>query len=193
MRRAIGEQPADEIPVVHIHERAAGSEDSSAGFAGFYRREQPRIERALVMALGDVEIGRDATAEGFTRALLRWPRVESLQNPPGWVYRTGLNWARSRWRRRRREVSPEEYLRAEPAAPGDEATRVVDDVLVGEMMAVLSVDQRAVLIARYYLGWSEEEIADALDVAPGTVKSRAARARAELAARFDQVPPEEET
>ncbi len=168
--------------MVTVSPRIASHDDvSSAGFAAFYRRDHARIERALVLALGNLEVGRDATAEGFTRALLKWRRVGSMENPAGWVYRTGLNWARSRWRRRRREVSPEEYLRQQPAHPDDEAALVVDDVLVADMLARLSVDHRAVLIARFYLGWSEAEIAAALDIAPGTVKSRGARARAELA------------
>ncbi|MEO1059111.1 MAG: sigma factor-like helix-turn-helix DNA-binding protein [Actinomycetota bacterium] len=187
------EPPTGEIPVVVVSPRDESNDDASASeFAAFYRRDHARIERALVLALGNLEVGRDATAEGFTRALLKWRRVGSLENPAGWVYRTGLNWARSRWRRRRREVSPEEYLRQQPAHPDDEAALVVDDVLVADLLATLSVDHRAVLIAQFYLGWSEAQIAHALDVAPGTVKSRSARARAELATLLKRSVSEEE-
>jgi DNA-directed RNA polymerase specialized sigma24 family protein len=37
-----------------------------------------------------------------------------------------------------------------------------------------------VIVARYWLGWSEAEIARALDCRPGTVKSLASRALAQL-------------
>jgi RNA polymerase sigma factor (sigma-70 family) len=49
-------------------------------------------------------------------------------------------------------------------------------------LATLPVDQRAVLVLRYYEDRSEDEIARLLGIAPGTVKSRAARGLAALRA-----------
>ena len=48
-------------------------------------------------------------------------------------------------------------------------------------LAALPVRRREVLVLRYYLGLSEAEIADALGISPGTVKSTAARGLAALA------------
>ncbi len=45
----------------------------------------------------------------------------------------------------------------------------------------LSVEHRTVVVGRYYLDWSEAQLADALDIAPGTVKSRLSRALKQLA------------
>ena len=42
--------------------------------------------------------------------------------------------------------------------------------------AGLPLDQRSVVVLRYYLDWSTEEMAEAMGVAPGTVKSRLHRA-----------------
>ncbi|MEZ5226726.1 MAG: sigma factor-like helix-turn-helix DNA-binding protein [Acidimicrobiales bacterium] len=44
----------------------------------------------------------------------------------------------------------------------------------------LSDDHRAVVVLRFYRDWSVEETADALDIAPGTVKSRLSRALDQL-------------
>ncbi len=67
------------------------------------------------------------------------------------------------------EPSPEELLIA--AETNEAIWRVLDG---------LSVDQRAVIVRRYYLGLREAEIASDLDCPPGTVKSRLHTARHKL-------------
>lgn len=143
-------------------------------FDAFFVAHHSTTVRALSLALADDHLGRDAAAEGFTRALQRWNRVSSFDNPAGWVYRVGLNWARSRRRKRRREVAESPNM-AEPVAPAVERDRRVAPAL-----QQLSPDHRAVVVARYYLDLSEQQIADALDIRPGTVKSRLSRALKQL-------------
>lgn len=148
-----------------------------ADFESFYRSEHELLERALTMATGDREMGRDATAEGFARALQRWRTVARYANPSGWVYRVGLNWAHSRRRRNRRDVSGRVIT----------AGGVVDDAtgaLSGEVTAALlalSWEHRAIVVGRFVLDWSEAQVAAALDIPPGTAKSRSSRALARLA------------
>lgn len=154
-------------------------------FEVFFARHHPTLVRALSLALGDVELGRDAAAEGFVRALQRWNRVSRYDNSAGWVYRVGLNWARSRRRKTVREVAahPTERAFASPEPEFELATA----------LRSLSLDHRAVVVGRYYLDWSEAEVAAALDVAPGTVKSRLSRAldrlNGTLAATDDPAEP----
>ena len=50
------------------------------------------------------------------------------------------------------------------------------DPAIAAAIARLPLDQRSVVVLRYYLDWSTEEVAEALGVAPGTVKSRLHRA-----------------
>ena len=68
----------------------------------------------------------------------------------------------------------------EPPPVGDPAV----DVSVGQSVRValdrLPVDQRRVLVLRYFADLTEAQIAAVLGIAPGTVKSRAARALAAL-------------
>ena len=143
-------------------------------FDTFFQRHHADMVRALTLALGDAEFGRDAAAEGFTRAFQRWSTVSGHSNPAGWVYRVGLNWARSRWRKTRLErfgllVDIETHA----PAPRDEA--------LVRALRQLSLDHRAVVVGRFYLDWSEAQLADSLDIAPGTVKSRLSRALTHLA------------
>ena len=137
-------------------------------FEEFFTAQHPHLLRALTLALGDVELGRDAASEGFVRALQRWERVCAYQNPAGWIYRVGLNWARSHRRKTVREVA---------AHPADRAFASPEpDLAIATALRALSLDHRAVVVGRYYLDWSEVEIAAALDIARGTVKSRLSRA-----------------
>lgn len=65
-------------------------------------------------------------------------------------------------------------------AVGDD-TEAID---VRAVLAGLAPEQRAVLVLRHLDGLSEEEMATALEVAPGTVKSRLHRARHAFRARW---------
>ena len=147
------------------------------GFDGFFHEHHATIVRALSLALGDEHLARDAASEGFAKALARWNRVGRYDNPAGWIYRVGLNWGRSRWRRSRREVSEHATNDVERPAADTEPS----DPRVIPALRQLSVDHRVVVVARYYLDWSEQQIADALDIRPGTVKSRLSRALDRLA------------
>lgn len=60
-----------------------------------------------------------------------------------------------------------------PERPGvDEVNASLDRMLIGDAIAQLSDDHRAVVRRSYYLGWSTTQIAADLEIAEGTVKSR---------------------
>lgn len=143
-------------------------------FDTFYTENHAPISRALSLTLGDNDLGNEATDEAMTRAYQRWGAVQTYDNPQGWVYRVGLNWARSFLRKRKR-VQPSIYIQD----VGVEDAPVRDPALA-RALAGLDDKQRSVVVLRYFLDWSVEETAAALDVAPGTVKSRLHRALAQL-------------
>lgn len=147
-------------------------------FDGFFARHHAEMVRALSLTLGDPEFGRDAAAEGFARALQRWSKVSTYENPAGWVYRVGLNWARSRRRKSRRE-------RIGVVVDGPAPSVTPRDAALVAALRQLSIEHRTVVVGKYYLDWSEAQLAAALDIAPGTVKSRLSRALAQLAALME--------
>ena len=61
----------------------------------------------------------------------------------------------------------------------DESSELQADEL-GDALAALPPKRRAAVVLKYYAGLKEQEIADALGVRPGTVKSMVHRALAEL-------------
>jgi len=85
-----------------------------------------------------------------------------------------LNWSRGLFRKRKRELLTAIDL---DGARSDS----LPDVDLIDAVERLPLRQRAVVIGRFYLDWSTAEVADALDLAEGTVKSRLSRALDQLA------------
>lgn len=151
--------------------------DDSIGvsdFVAFYEGWRDPIRRALALSTGDVAMADEAVDEAMTRALGAWDRVGGYDRPEGWVYRVGLNWARGRYRKRRYEL----LSSIDPERPGEFDPPDFDLI---EAVGSLSARLREVVIARYYLDWSTSDVARALQIPEGTVKSRLARALTRLA------------
>ncbi len=144
---------------------------ASVTFEEFYRLHASRVHRALAVTLGDHDLAREATDEAMARAYLHWRRVRHHNNPGGWVYRVGLNWATSWWRRFGRELPFAEPPHPPPEAGPDHDT----NRLAYDLLAALPVKYRVVVVCRFLLQLSTAETAAALGLAEGTVKSRLSR------------------
>lgn len=154
-----------------------GEQDGTESFEDFYASHVDRVYRALAVALADFDLAREATDEAMLRAYARWSRVGSYDNPGGWVFRVGLNWATSWWRR----------ARGERTLLGNAAWVDPPDATVAvTALAALPVSQRAVVVCRVLLELSTSETAAVLGVPEGTVKSRLARALAGLRAALTE-------
>lgn len=177
---AIGQSDQSVVEFIPV---ADGSVRAILPFEEFYSEQRGSIGRALALTLRDTQLAAEAVDEAMARAYQRWNRVQSLDNPGGWVYRVGLNWSRSILRR---------ALRPAPVwITNDDA--VVDrsglDPTIDRALAELSIEQRAVVVCRLLIGYSEAQTASALGVRPGTVKSRLARATARLQSLLSPLDP----
>ncbi|MEM9202841.1 MAG: sigma factor-like helix-turn-helix DNA-binding protein [Actinomycetota bacterium] len=152
-----------------------GHSPVSLDFSGFFADHHRTIASALALTLRDDQLASDAAAEAMARAYQRWDDVGRYSNPAGWVYRVGLNWAHSRRRKLVREI----FRSESPDLPAPPTPDV--DPALGQALAELPVEQRSVVVCRYLLDWSEFQTAEALQIAPGTVKSRLSRGLARLA------------
>jgi RNA polymerase sigma-70 factor (ECF subfamily) len=152
-------------------------------FEAFYANERDRVYSALAITLGNADLAADAADEAMARAFQRWETVRTYASPGGWAFRVGLNWARSIVRRRHRS-SPLLYQQ-------DTVDAVVTDPDVHRALGLLDVKHRAVVVCRYVFGWSERETAEALELRPGTVKSRLSRATKQLQVQLGHLRQEE--
>jgi RNA polymerase sigma-70 factor (sigma-E family) len=134
----------------------------------FQRRYQPMV-RVAYLLVGSRAEAEDVVQDAFARVDLRWGRMD---NPDGYLHRCVVNRAYDVLRRRRLEQRVGRLRR-------DETSELQADEL-GDALAALPPKRRAAVVLRYYAGLSEREIADALGVRPGTVKSMVHRALAQL-------------
>lgn len=139
-------------------------------FVGFYRAEYPGMVRLAHALTGSPESTEDVVQDAFARLHSRKGRIE---NPGGYLRTTVVNLCRDRERHRRRERRLDTRMSAPPSLSLG-ASELVDVLLR------LQYRQRAVLVLRYWGGWSEAEIAHALGCRPGTVKTLASRGLALL-------------
>lgn len=156
-------------------DRNQASVTAEEEFAVFYEEWRSSIRRSLALALGDVDLADEAADEAMTRALTHWEKVSAYERPEGWLYRVGLNWARGVFRKRRYELLSD----LEPSLRSSEDPLPDPDLI--NAVGSLSLKLRSVVVARYYLGFSTSEVAEALQIPEGTVKSRLSRALERLA------------
>ena len=138
----------------------------------------PRLRRVAFLLVADADEADDVVAEAIARCVPHLQRG-TAQDPVAYLVRSVVNVATS-WRRRRavqRRVFP--LLR--PAAPVPvEEHRVVARLAMVAALRGLPARQRAVLVLRYYEDFSEAEIAEALGISAGSVKTHASRGLAAL-------------
>lgn len=148
---------------------------TTRSFESFYKESYVDVVRALSLTLGNQGWGQEAADEAMTRAFDRWADLAGYENPTGWAYRVGLNWARS-WHRK--------LSRRLPWADEPVSLPESSDLSLAAALAALDLKYRSVVVCRYLLDWSTQDTAAALELAPGTVKSRLSvgltRLRAEL-------------
>ncbi len=140
-------------------------------FEAFYDLAWDSVFRPLAVVLGDPDLAAEAVDEAMTRAYARWRSIQQMSNPEGWVYRVAHRWALDRLRRSRTE---RRVLAKLVQIPSEETTIHVEPGL-GSALEALPVEQRAVVVLACAFDWSEREIALALGIRPGTVKSRLSR------------------
>ncbi|MEV0565890.1 sigma-70 family RNA polymerase sigma factor [Dactylosporangium sp. NPDC050588] len=119
----------------------------------------------------------ECVQEAFVRLLGRWEHVSRLDSPEVWVRTVAIRLVSNRRREARSALRA--LLRHGP--PVDESPPGTDRVELTWALRRLPVGQRQVVVMHHLLGYGVDQIAESLDVAPGTVKSRLSRARSALA------------
>lgn len=148
-----------------IDEPVSVGDASREEFTRFAQDAEPRLRIALAAAVGQ-ELGAEATAEALAYGWEHWDRVESMENPVGYLYRVGRNWVR---RPIRLQLPPMPLTRTpvvEPALPA--------------ALAKLSDRQRVVVVLVHGFDWKHTEVADLLGINTPTVATHLRRGLAKL-------------
>jgi RNA polymerase sigma-70 factor, ECF subfamily len=153
---------------------AAARVGDAEGTLRLLSRHRPPLLRLLAGVTGDLALAEDLAQEAFLQALrhLGQLRDPSLFYP--WVRRMALRLALQRLRGQR-EVAYEWVAAAESTA--DPVRRAETRLAVQAVLGALPVDLRVTLVLREMEQLDYEEIAEALAIPVGTVRSRLFTAR----------------
>ncbi len=138
-----------------------------------------------IQIMGNSDDAADAVHDALTTVLER-PQAYAAEKGAlkPWFLRLVRNRCIDLLRRRRPADLPADELT--DAGPGPEkAAEIADrDRVLKLALAAISPDQRQIVVLRDYMDLSYGEIAEVLDVAPGTVMSRLHRSRVALAVAY---------
>jgi RNA polymerase sigma-70 factor, ECF subfamily len=149
-------------------------EAARSRWAQVYKDEFPRVYRALLAVLRSKELARDALHDAFLEGVRRPPATG--ENLAGWLFRVALRRSgRGPYR------TPLLALRRVFVLDGrDEISAALDRLEVAGLLGMLSERQRSIVVAQYYLGLDQEEIARLFGVRRGTVAATLAQAKARM-------------
>ena len=150
------------------------------GFRDYVIKRSRSLLRTAYLLTGNQADAEDLVQAALAKTFLALDRIEDTGALDGYVRRVMVNTHISWWRRRRRL---DEYPTDEipDRAVADHATGDSDlqDTL-RRAIDRLPQRMRAAVVLRYYEDMTEAEVADALGVSLGTVKSTVSRAVAKL-------------
>jgi RNA polymerase sigma factor (sigma-70 family) len=169
---------------------ALAQQGDQAAFGALVRRHQDRIYRHLLNLTGSREEALELAQEVFIKAWEALPQWRPDAQFHTWLYRIASNAALDLLRRRKvvAFVALEEDHDEPAPAPGPEAQLQATQGIraLDAALARLAPEHREIVLLREVEGLSYDELAVALGIDVGTVKSRLARGRAVLAALYDR-------
>jgi RNA polymerase sigma-70 factor (ECF subfamily) len=153
--------------------RSVPDDPEATSIRRLYDEHAAALWRYAVRLTGDGARAEDVVQETLLRA---WQHPEVTgdheRSARAWLFTVARNMIidERRSSRFRNEVRP---LEGAPERGGpDEVNAALDRLLIGDAVGQLSADHRAVIRRSYYLGWTTAQIAEDLQIAEGTVKSR---------------------
>jgi len=163
--------------------RAQGGD--RAAFAAIATAAYDRLHKVARNILGDVDLADDAIQSAFVAMWQGLPGLRDPANFEGWSYRILVRACHAEARERRRWF-PNLFARVpEASVEVDDLGAVLDRDQLERGFRRLSVEQRTVIVLRFYADLTLDGMAEALNVPVGTVNSRLARALASLRASLD--------
>lgn len=168
----------------------------SEAFDTFVTRYSADVYALLYRLTENAEDAGDLTQETFLSALKAIKKFRGDADLKTWLFRIAINESRNRfrwWKRRKREktvslddtigssdVAIHETLSGDSASPEEDTLRRERERGIHDALLTMPDIYREVIVLCDIEGFSYEEIATALEINIGTVKSRIARGREEL-------------
>jgi len=157
-------------------------------FGALYAQHRTPALRLAYLLCGDADRAEEAVAEAFSRVYPRW-RTGKVAEPGSYVRRAVVNELRTRGRRRLLELREERRQTVDRTTLDDVAQQAVERDRIQIALAALPIRQRAAVVLRFYEDLPEAQVAAALGISVGTVKSSVSRGLTRLRAALQEEEP----
>lgn len=169
-------------------------DDADGAVEQLYAAHWRRLVRLSVLLVHDQGVAEEVVQDAFVALHGRWRRLRDPDKALAYLRQSVVNKSRSALRHR---VVVERHLASqrlvEPLPGADETTVArARRATVLSALGDLPARQREVLALRYYLELSETEIAEALGISRGAVKSHASRGAATLRGLLTDERPDQD-
>ncbi|GGM70731.1 RNA polymerase sigma factor [Thermopolyspora flexuosa] len=148
-------------------------------FHDYVAARGPVLLRMALHLAGNSTDAEDLLQAALMKTYLAWDRINDRRAIDGYVRRAMVNINISWWRRRKLEEYPSDEIPDVPVPDGGAAHGRAFELLE-QALDRLPNRQRTAILMRYYEDMTEPEIAKALGISVGTVKSTVSRAMAKL-------------
>jgi RNA polymerase sigma-70 factor (ECF subfamily) len=161
-------------PLQLVVEPAVEPLDAVRSFEAFYDAESQTLFRRLWLVTGNRSEAEELMQDAFLKVWERWQRVEGMEDPVGYLYRTAMNLFRKRYRRAMVAIRRSIGL----TASRDDFADADDRETVRQVLSTLPARQRAALVLTELLGFSPNDAGSALGVQASTIRSLSHQGRA---------------
>jgi RNA polymerase sigma-70 factor (sigma-E family) len=160
--------------------------DASEVVTEIYRDHYNQLVRLAVMLVHDVQTAEEVVQDAFEAMHLAWRRLRESEKALSYLRQAIVNKSRSVLRHRKVVE-----MHAPKPAPDEQsaehaALTLIERSAVTSALRTLPVRQREAVVLRYYGDFSEADIAKAMGISRGAVKSHTARAMAALKSTLEK-------
>ncbi|WP_217702432.1 SigE family RNA polymerase sigma factor [Nocardioides guangzhouensis] len=166
----------------HVDEVRAADELAGLGradaVASLFRSQHRRLVGLAALLVDDRAVAEDVVQDAFVGLYRRWRHLRDPNAAVAYLNRAVVNGGRDRLRGGQRAATRRLMMvpRAETLESAEQGAIEHDEAdRLWRALTRLPTRQRQVLVLRYYLDQSEAEIAETLQVSPGSIKRHASR------------------
>ena len=168
------------LPAAAVYAPARGAWDASEAVTEIYAAHYKQLVRLAVMLVHDLQTAEEVVQDAFEAMHQAWRRLRDTEKALCYLRQTIVNRSRSVLRHRKVvEMHPPKPAPDEQSAE-HAALVLIERTAVTSALRALPERQREAVVLRYYGDFSEADIAKAMGISRGAVKSHTARAMAAL-------------
>ena len=177
---------APPLPAEAVRVQTPAAWDASEVVTEIYTVHYNQLVRLAVMLVHDVQTAEEVVQDSFEAMHLAWRRLRNTEKALSYLRQAIVNKSRSVLRHRKVvEMHPPKPAPDEQSAE-HAALTLIERSAVTSALRSLPVRQREAVVLRYYGDFSEADIAKAMGISRGAVKSHTARAMASLKSILEQ-------